>query len=231
VKIAKEIYKGKTKDVYELTDGNYMLLFKDDACGEDGVFDPGANQIGLKIDGKGRAGLRLTDFFFRKINQAGYPTHFISCDVDSAKMVVRPAAMFGNGIEVICRYRAFGSFVRRYGQYINEGAALDALVEITLKDDERGDPPVTRDILVSLGILTSPQYDTLVELTKKISGVIKTQCAGKDLELIDLKLEFGRDEAGKIMLIDEVSGDIMRVFKDGKSVSPIELTEILTGKE
>ena len=223
------VYKGKTKDVYDLGDGNYLLKFKDDACGENGVFDPGANQVIGEIKGKGKAGLKLTDFFFKRINAAGYPTHFVDCDVDKAEMTVKPATMFGKGVEVICRYKAVGSFVRRYGQYVTGGEPLDSLVEITLKDDERGDPLITRDALAMLNILTGEEHDTLVDLVKKISGVIKGALAEKGLELIDLKLEFGRDKDGKIMLIDEVSGDIMRVFdKDGKSVPPLELERIAT---
>ena len=225
----KKIYEGKTKGVYELENGNYLLQFKDDACGENGVFDPGANQIGLTIAGKGKWGLRLSDFFFRKINEAGYPTHFISCDAEAAQMVVRPAKMFGEGLEVVCRYKAFGSFVRRYGKYINEGVMLNPpLVEITLKDDERGDPLITRESLVALGILAAGEYEKLVQLTVKISDLIKELCAEKSLELIDIKLEFGKDANGNIMLVDEVSGDIMRVFnKQGESVNPIKLAEII----
>jgi len=230
----KLIYKGKTKDVFELPDGNIMLKFKDDACGENGVFDPGANQIGLSIEGKGKAGLKITDFFFQKINKAGFNTHFVSCDVDKAEMIVRPATVFGcpdgsmGGIEVICRYKAYGSFIRRYGQYISEGAPLDSLVEVTLKNDERGDPLATMDTLEALGILDCEEYGTLISLTKKICGVIRDELSQKGLELIDIKLEFGKDTDGEIMLIDEVSGDIMRVFENGKSVSPLQLTEILT---
>jgi len=222
------LYKGKTKDVYDLGDGNYLLRFKDDACGEDGVFDPGANQIIGEIEGKGKAGLKLSDFFFKRINAAGYPTHFVSCDPDKAEMTVKPATIFGQGVEVICRFKAAGSFIRRYGQYAEEGMPLNSLVEITLKDDNRGDPLITRETLSALNILSGEEHDTLVDLVKKISTVIKAAIAQKDLELIDLKLEFGRDKDGAIMLIDEVSGDIMRVFKDGKSVSPLELEKILT---
>ncbi|MDR2559813.1 MAG: phosphoribosylaminoimidazolesuccinocarboxamide synthase [Oscillospiraceae bacterium] len=225
------IYTGKTKDVYELEDGNCLLKFKDGATGslETGEFDPGANQIIGTIKGKGRAGLKLSEFFFEKINAAGFPTHFVSCDTEKAEMTVKPAAMFGEGVEVICRYKAAGSFVRRYGKYAQEGQALGALVEITLKDDERGDPLITRDALAALNILTGGEHDVLVDLTKKISGVIKTALTEKELELIDIKLEFGRDKSGKIMLIDEVSGDCMRVSMDGKSVSPVELERIVTG--
>ncbi|MEM5817540.1 MAG: phosphoribosylaminoimidazolesuccinocarboxamide synthase, partial [Desulfitobacterium hafniense] len=69
------VYTGKTKDVYALEDGKCLLKFKDDVTGENGVFDPGANTVGLQIEGAGKAGLRLTKYFFEKINALGIPTH------------------------------------------------------------------------------------------------------------------------------------------------------------
>ena len=222
----KLVYKGKTKDVYELENAQYLLKFKDDATGTDGVFDPGANTVGLSIDGMGIGGLRLTEFFFKKINEAGFPTHFISADTEKAQMTVLPAKIFGKGLEVICRYRATGSFLRRYGEYIEEGKPLGAFVEITLKDDGRGDPPITKDALEMLGILTDGEYDKLKELTQKISAVIKDTLAGKGLELFDIKLEFGRVDTG-IILIDEVSGGNMRVYKDNVIISPLELVRLV----
>ncbi|MCL2401570.1 MAG: phosphoribosylaminoimidazolesuccinocarboxamide synthase [Oscillospiraceae bacterium] len=224
----KKIYDGKTKTVYQLDDGNYLLKFKDDATGTDGVFDPGANTVGLSIEGLGQAGLRMTEYFFRKINDAGFPTHFVKADIAKAEMTVLPAKMFGKGAEVICRYRATGSFMRRYGEYIEEGAPLPALVEVTLKDDDRGDPLITRDALDTLGILTCSEYDKLKDLTQKITGLIKTTLESKGLELYDIKLEFGRAEGSNgIILIDEISGGNMRVYKDGKIVEPMELVRLI----
>ena len=222
----KLVYEGKTKNVYSLDDGSYLLKFKDDVTGTDGVFDPGANTVGLSIEGAGRGGLRLTEYFFKKISNAGYQTHFISADIEKAEMKVRPAKVFGKGIEVVCRYRAVGSFLRRYGEYVTQGQKLDALIEITLKDDERDDPLITRDTLEMLDILTDEEYDTLKELTKKITGVIKDELASYGMELYDIKLEFGRID-GEILLIDEISAGNMRVFKDGEIVAPLELVKLL----
>jgi len=220
------VYEGKTKNVYDLEDGNYLLKFKDDATGADGVFDPGANTVGLTIEGIGRGGLRLTEYFFRKINEAGYPTHFVSADIEKAEMTVRPAEMFGKGLEVVCRFRAVGSFMRRYGGYAEQGQKLDALVEVTLKDDDRDDPPITRDTLEMLGILSGEDFDTLKDLTKKISGLIAGLLAEKGMELYDIKLEFGRVD-GRVVLIDEISGGNMRVFKDGAIVQPLDLVRLV----
>src|SRR5699024_2485554 len=104
------IYKGKTKDVYRLSDGNIELHFKDDVTGEDGKFDPGANTVGATVEGVGRSGLHMSTFFFEKLEAAGIPTHFIDADLDNVTMTVKEVDMFGDGIEVICRFRAVGSF-------------------------------------------------------------------------------------------------------------------------
>ena len=163
------VYQGKTKDVYQLEDGNVLLKFKDDVTGEDGVFDPGANTVGLTIEGAGQSGLRMTKFFFEKLAEKGIPTHYVDADIDEVQMTVKPATVFGKGLEVICRFRAVGSFLKRYGAYCEEGQPLDAFVEVTIKDDDRNDPPITKDALAQLGILTNEEYDILEPLTKQIA--------------------------------------------------------------
>ena len=224
----KLVYKGKTKDVYNLEDGNFLLQFKDDVTGEDGVFDPGANTVGLTIEGVGKAGIRLTKFFFEKLNDMGIPTHYVDSDIDNATMTVLPATMFGKGVEVICRYRAVGSFMRRYGMYAVEGQPLDAYVEVTLKDDDRNDPLITDEALDMLGILTKEEYKILVDLTKKIGQVVKDELGKKGMELYDIKFEFGRvGEDNHIALIDEISGGNMRAYKDGKYIEPLELEKLM----
>lgn len=228
----KRIYTGKTKDVYELENGNYLLKFKDDVTGEDGVFDPGANTVGLVMEGAGRAGLRLTKFFFEKLNAAGIPTHYLDADIENATMTVIPAEVFGNGLEVICRYRAVGSFLRRYGMYAKEGQPLDAFVEVTLKDDARQDPPISKSALEMLGILSSEEYDLLEKWTKQISGIVKDELARKGIELYDIKLEFGRlKNTGQVALIDEISGGNMRAYKDGVYIEPLELEKLVLAPE
>ena len=220
--LMKLVYEGKTKDVYSLDDGNYLLKFKDDVTGTDGVFDPGSNTVGLSIEGMGQGGLRMTEYFFKKLNAAGIKTHFVSADIENVTMTVLPAKVFGSGLEVICRFRAVGSFMRRYGQYAKEGQPLDAFVEITLKDDDREDPPITKDALAMLGLLSENEYETLKDMTKKIAEIVKDTLAEKGLELYDIKFEFGRVN-GEIHLIDEISGGNMRVYKDGKIVTPLDL--------
>src|SRR5690625_1788524 len=132
----KLIYEGKTKDVYQRNDGNIQFHFKDDVTGEDGKFDPGADTVGAVIDGVGRANLQMSTFFFKMLNELNIPTHYIAANLDEQTMIVKNVAMFGYGLEVICRFRAVGSFYRRYSAYCKEGEKLNSLVEFTLKDDD-----------------------------------------------------------------------------------------------
>ena len=223
----KKITTGKTKDVYQLDDGNYLFVFKDDMTGADGVFDPGANTVGLTVEGAGLAGLVMSVYYLKLIEEKGYPTHFISAEEN--RMKIKPATKFGGGLEVVCRYKAYGSFIRRYGDYIREGTPLDALIEITLKDDERGDPLINEDALLAIGILKPGEYGIIKTLTQKICEIIKQDIAAKNLELCDIKLEFGRDKSGNIMLIDEISGGNMRVLDNGQPVAPLDLSKRLVG--
>ncbi|AIF44857.1 phosphoribosylaminoimidazolesuccinocarboxamide synthase [Virgibacillus sp. SK37] len=223
----KLIYSGKTKDVYQTEEGKIVLKFKDDVTGENGVFDPGANTVGLTMEGAGRAGLKLTTLFFRELNKKGIPTHFIDSNIEEATMKVVPATHFGEGLEVICRYKAVGSFLRRYGKYATEGQALDGFVEVTLKDDERKDPPISEDALKMLGILTEEEYQVIKSLTVKIAEMVKEALKEREIELYDIKLEFGKDPDGNIMLIDEISGGNMRAYREDQYISPMELQKIM----
>ncbi len=222
----KLVYTGKTKDVFALDNGNYLLKFKDDCTGKDGVFDPGENSVGLTIDGVGDANLRMSIYFFEKVNAAGIKTHYVSADLKNTTMEVLPAKVFGQGLEVICRHKAVGSFIRRYGAYIEEGTDLPAYVEMTFKDDAKGDPLVTKDGLVVLGVMTEKQYDDMKDMTQKITQIVADDLKEKGLVLYDIKFEFGYDADGNVMLIDEIASGNMRVYKDGKYIDPMTLSEL-----
>lgn len=223
----KTIYQGKTKNVLE-DNGRCYLQFKDDMTGTDGVFDTGGNQVAGSIEGAGKECLKVTKYFFEKIKEAGINTHYISSDLDNNLMEVKKATVFGKGLEVITRFKAVGSFYRRYALYVEEGADLPEYTEITLKDDGRDDPLITKDGLVTLGILKAEEYDTIVEMNRKIANIVKDLLKEKGLDLYDIKFEYGRLEGSdEIVLIDEVSGGNMRAYKDGEYVKPLDVSKYL----
>ena len=222
----KLVYTGKTKDVFALENGNYLLKFKDDCTGKDGVFDPGENSVGLTIDGVGDVNLRMSIYFFEKVNAAGIKTHYVSANLENTTMEVLPAKVFGKGLEVICRHKAVGSFLRRYSDYIEEGADLPAYVETTFKNDAKGDPLVTKDGLIDLGVMTAQQYEDIKVMTQKITQIVADDLKEKGLVLYDIKFEFGYDANGDVMLIDEIASGNMRVYKDGEYIDPMTLSEL-----
>ncbi|MBO5897086.1 MAG: phosphoribosylaminoimidazolesuccinocarboxamide synthase, partial [Clostridia bacterium] len=219
----KKVYEGKTKDVFELENGNVLLKFKDDCTGKDGVFDPGENSVGLKIDGIGKENLKTSIYYFDMLKEAGIKTHYVSADVENATMEVLPGKVFGHGLEVICRLVATGSFIRRYGEYIADGTVLEGgYVECTFKNDALGDPLVTGEGLAALGVMSPEMFQSMKDQTLKITKIIADDLKTIGLDLWDIKFEFGYNN-GQVVLIDEIASGNMRVYKDGVIVNPVEL--------
>ena len=226
----EKLYTGKTKDVYQLENGNVLLKFKDDCTGKDGVFDPGENTVGLTIDGIGRENLKTSIYYFELLKKAGIKTHYVSADLENATMEVLPGKVFGHGLEVICRLVATGSFIRRYGEYIANGTPLaNGYVECTFKNDEKGDPLVTSEGLEALGVMTKEQFEQVKSQTLQITKIVADDLKTIGLDLWDIKFEFGYNN-DEVILIDEIASGNMRVYKDGVIVDPIQLTKYILNR-
>ena len=226
----KKVYEGKTKDVYSLENGNVLLKFKDDCTGKDGVFDPGENAVGLTIEGIGKANLETSVYYFNLLKEAGIKTHYVNANVEAAEMEVLPAKVFGQGLEIICRLVATGSFIRRYGEYIADGTPLEGgYVECTFKNDAKGDPLVTSEGLAALGVMTQEMFDSMKEQTLKITKVVADDLKSIGLDLWDIKFEFGYNN-GEVILIDEIASGNMRVFRGNEKIDPVELTKLILNR-
>jgi len=221
------VKQGKTKDVYKLDNGNYLLKFKDTVTGQkSGEADPGGNVVIGSVDGVGSGALKMSAYYFELLKKQGINTHYVSSDLSKNEMVVKAAKSFGNGLEFVIRYKAVGSFTRRFGMYCKEGEDLPKVFEATLKDDAHDDPPATDEILAALKLLTLSQYETIHAETVKVSDLVKEDLRKRGLELFDIKFEFGIVD-GKIALIDEISPGNMRVFKDGHKLDYLTLSGLI----
>ena len=222
----KKLYTGKTKDVFQLENGNVLLKFKDDCTGKDGVFDPGENSVGLTIEGIGKENLKTSIYYFNLLKKAGIKTHYVSANIEESTMEVLPGKVFGKGLEVICRLVATGSFIRRYGAYIQDGTVFEnGYVECTLKDDAKGDPLITSEGLAALGIMSQEFFNEMKEQTLKITRIIAEDLKTIGLDLWDIKYEFGYNN-NEVILIDEIASGNMRVYKDGKYIDPMTLSKL-----
>lgn len=216
---------GKTKNIERNGNGTCTLVFKDDATGVDGVFDPGANQISLKIDGMGMASMLLSKHFFELLEENDVATHYQGCDVEQGKMFVNELKMFP--IEFVWRGRAWGSFCKTYG--VKQGSDLGpgGIVETMLKSDDLGDPRILRDSAIGLNLISGHDYDDCIKLTYEIARILSIELKMYGYELIDFKVEFGVGNNGWIELGDEISGGIWRILSHDNPVDPIESAKVI----
>lgn len=205
----KTLYDGKTKTVMLDEETHVVnLFFKDSATGENGVFDPGSNTVGGSVEGKGKIGLKISKYFFEIMEKNGIPTHYLGADVDKGLMQVRQLTV--PKLEFVVRYFTAGSMCRRFT--LEEGIVFDPpYTEVTLKDDDQGDPLISDRICQMKGMLSPGQYDEGLSILVKVGEVLKKELAAMGLTLIDLKIEIGYDEAGKMYVVDEITPDIWRV--------------------
>jgi len=203
------IYNGKTKNVLrDEADGSTYLFFKDDATGENGVFDPGSNTVGGSVLGKGKLGLTITQYFFELMEANGVPTHYLGADLDKCLMKVREVTV--PKLEFVLRYFTAGSMCRRFT--LDAGIPFDPpYLEVTLKDDDQGDPLISERLCLLKGLLQLGEYDKALDLLVKVGEVLRAELAELDLKLIDFKIEFGLDAERNICIADEITPDIWRV--------------------
>ncbi len=225
----KVLYNGKTKNV--LTDeatGNVYLLFKDDATGENGVFDPGSNTVGGSVEGKGKTGLKISQYFFKLMEENGIPTHYLNADVDKSLMQVRSLTV--PKLEFVLRYFTAGSMCRRFS--LEEGIPFDPpYLEVTLKDDAQGDPLISERLCIMKGLLREGQYNEALGILTRVGEVLKKELAQLGLTLIDLKIEVGYDETGKMYVADEITPDIWRIKdENGNIPNQIDCAKMLLEK-
>ncbi|MBQ1256401.1 MAG: phosphoribosylaminoimidazolesuccinocarboxamide synthase [Clostridia bacterium] len=225
----KTLYTGKTKNVLlDETTGIVHLFFKDDATGENGVFDPGSNTVGGSVEGKGIVGLTVSKYFFELMEKNGIPTHYLGSEIEKGLMMVRNLTV--PKLEFVVRYYTAGSMCRRFT--LPEGIPFDPpYAEVTLKDDAQGDPLISERLCIMKGLLKPGQYDEALKVVHSVGEVLKKELASMNLTLIDFKIEVGYDESGKIFVADEITPDIWRVRdENGNIPNQIDCAKMILAK-
>lgn len=225
----KTLYEGKTKNVLlDEATGDYYLLFKDDATGENGVFDPGANTVGGSVSGKGKIGLAISKYFFEIMEANGIPTHYLGANLEQDLMKVRHITV--PALEFVLRYFTAGSMCRRFT--LEKGLPFEPpYLEVTLKDDAQGDPLISERLCLLKGLLKENEYDKMLKLLVKVGDVLRKELKGLGLTLIDFKVEFGFDEDRNIYIADEITPDIWRVQDESGNIpNQIDCAKLILSK-
>ena len=225
----KTLYDGKTKTVLkDEASGAVYLLFKDSATGENGVFDPGFNTVGGSVAGKGKIGLTISKYFFELMGKNGIPTHYLGADIDKGLMQVRSLTV--PKLEFVQRFFTAGSMCRRFS--LEAGIPFNPpYTEVTLKDDEQGDPLISERLCIMKGFLKEGQYSEALGVLAKTGEILRAELAKMDLELLDFKIEVGYDENGKIYVADEITPDIWRAKdRNGNIPNQIDCAKLIMEK-
>lgn len=214
------LYEGKAKKIWKTEDENFLISeFKDDLTAFNG-------EMKSSEQGKGALNNKISTELFKLLNNKGIPTHFIEM-LDDNNMLHKACDVIY--IEVIVRNIATGSLSRNLG--IEDGKVLPfALVEFDYKNDALNDPKLNDQHALILGLVQEQdELDEIRRYARKINKILKPYFFKRGLNLVDFKLEFGKDKNGNIILIDELSPDNCR-FWDTQSGESLDKDRFRKGK-
>jgi phosphoribosylaminoimidazole-succinocarboxamide synthase len=196
------LYEGKAKRIYKTDDENVVLVeYKDSAT----AFNGGKK---AEITGKGRLNNQITSLLFLKLKEQGIDSHFIK-QLSEIEQLVKKVTIIP--LETVVRNVAAGSLAKRLG--IEEGKPLSQpIVEFYYKNDDLGDPLLTIDHILELKVASLEEIAVLKEKALQVNAVLSGFFDGLGINLIDFKLEFGKDSEGNILLADEISPDTCRLW-------------------
>lgn len=197
------LYEGKAKKLFTTSDPEILISeFKDDLTAFNGAKKSSEA-------GKGVLNNKISTELFKVLESHGIPTHFIEMMDDNHMLHKRVDVIL---IEVIVRNIATGSLSRNLG--IEDGKVLPfTLVEFDYKNDELGDPKLNDQHALILGLVDfQDELDKLRRMARQVNDILKPYFAEKGLNLVDFKLEFGKDKSGNIILVDEISPDNCRFW-------------------
>jgi len=200
--VNSKLYEGKAKILYTTEDPEILLAdFKDDAT----AFN--AQKRG-SIENKGMINCSISSQLFQQLAKQGIKTHFID---SPAPHLMRVKAVKIIPVEVVVRNIAAGSLCKETG--LIPGTVLSKpLVEFYYKNDDLGDPLLTRDRLLLLELATPEQVDQITHLALEINKFLREFWEKCQITLVDFKLEFGVDHQQQLLLADEISPDTCRLW-------------------
>ena len=205
LQVLDSFYEGKAKVLFNTSDpGLIVQYFKDDAT----AFN---RQKFGQIAGKGVVNLAITRALYKLLESKGIRTHLVDV-LDDRRMVSTRVQIVP--LEVVVRNRVAGTFAKRYA--VAEGTVLPhPIVEFFLKKDELGDPLITAEAAIAIGLASQNETEELDRLARQVNEVLKAFFLSLNIELIDFKLEFGRGADGTLLLADEISPDSCRFWEVG----------------
>ena len=208
----KLIYEGKAKKIFANKDPKEVIVeFKDDAT----AFNAAKRSI---FEGKGELNCYISETIFKYLINQNIPTHYINSNSKSSFIAQKVDII---PIEVVVRNTAYGSICKETN--INPGTVFkEPLIDFYYKDDNLNDPLLTLDRITLMNIIGQEELIFIKELTHKINFILLRFFSNIQIKLVDFKVEYGRNQNGKIILADEFSPDNCRLWDLKASNGKIE---------
>ena len=202
-----ELAEGKTKIIYEYPEDDTLayMVNKDQITAGDGARRN-------ELTGKSRWSTITTANVFRILNDEGIATHFVE-QVNDTTLLVRRCTMLP--VEQVQRRIATGSYLKRHPE-TSEGTRFEpVLVETFLKDDARHDPQIWSQDIIEMGLASQTEIDWMARQGQRVFETLERAWATVDVTLVDLKIEFGRDSRGDLLVADVIDNDSWRLWPGG----------------
>ncbi len=206
-KLGQMLAEGKTKVMYAYPDDDTLayMVNKDQITAGDG-------ERRNELTGKSRWSTITTANIFRLLNDAHIATHFVE-QVNDVTLVVRRCTMLP--VEQVQRRIATGSYLKRHLE-TSEGTRFEpVLVETFLKDDARHDPQIWANDIIAMGLATTTEIAWMAQEGQRVFETLERAWATVDVTLVDLKIEFGRDTSGNLLVADVIDNDSWRLWPGG----------------
>ena len=219
----KSVYKGKVREVYNINDELLVMIATDRLSAFDVILP---KQIPFK-------GQILNQIATKMMNE--------TVDIVPNWLIATPDENVAIGhlcspfkVEMVIRGYLSGHAAREYkagkrmlcgvkmseGMIENDKFPIPMITPSTKADNGEHDEDISREDILSKGIVSEVDYLVLEDYTRKLFQRGTEIAAKRGLILVDTKYEFGKTKDGKIVLIDEIhTPDSSRYFyADGYQV-------------
>ena len=212
----KAVYKGKVREVYTI-DNKHLVMIASDRLSAFDVILPRQipykgqilNQIATKMLHETAA--IVPNWLLATPDENVAIGHF--CEPFKVEMVIRgymsghAAREYKAGKRILC------GVAMPEGMRENDPFPSPIITPSTKADNGDHDEDITREAILSRGIVSEEDYLVLEDYTRKLFQRGTEIAASRGLILVDTKYEFGKTKAGKILLIDEIhTPDSSRYF-------------------
>ena len=210
-----KFYKGKVRDVYTIGSDQLVMVVSDRISAFDVVLPEGIPYKGQVLSQIASKFLDATSDIVPNWKQATPDPNVTvgkMCDPFKVEMVIRGYLTghawreYRDGKRSLCGVRMFD------GMKQNERFE-NPIITPTTKADVGHDEDISREEILSQGIVSEEDYIQLEDYTRRLFSRGSKIAAQRGLMLVDTKYEFGKDINGNITLIDEIhTPDSSRYF-------------------